>query len=104
VILALLVVSTSAMGMVLSNTATAVLVAPIAVRLASAFGIAPEPLLMGVAFGASAAFATPIASPVNVLVMTPGNYRFTDYTRVGLPLQVIVLTTAVVVIPLVWPF
>jgi len=104
VILALLVAITSAFGMVLSNTATAVLVAPIAVRLASAFGIAPEPLLMGVAFAASAAFATPIASPVNVLVMTPGNYRFTDYVKVGLPLQVLVLTTAVLVIPLVWPF
>ncbi len=103
-LLAVIVVVTSAIGMVLSNTATAVLVAPIAVRLASAFGIAPEPLLMGVAFASSAAFATPIASPVNVLVMTPGNYRFGDYAKVGLPLQLLVLTTAVVVIPLVWPF
>lgn len=104
VLLAVIVAVTSAIGMVLSNTATAVLVAPIAVRLASAFGIAPEPLLMGVAFASSAAFATPIASPVNVLVMTPGNYRFGDYAKVGLPLQLLVLTTAVVVIPLVWPF
>lgn len=104
VVLALCVVITSAIGMVLSNTATAVLVAPIAVRLASAFGIAPEPLLMGVAFGASAAFATPIASPVNVLVMTPGNYRFAHFTKVGLPLQLLVLTAAVIVIPLVYPF
>ena len=104
VVLALLVGITSAMGMVLSNTATAVLVAPVGVRLASAFGIAPEPLLMGVAFASSAAFATPIASPVNVLVMTPGKYRFSDYTKVGLPLQLLVLTTAVIVIPLVWPF
>jgi di/tricarboxylate transporter len=103
-LLAVIVVVTSAIGMVLSNTATAVLVAPIAVRLASAFGIAPEPLLMGVAFASSAAFATPIASPVNVLVMTPGNYRFGDYAKVGLPLQLLVLTTAVLVIPLVWPF
>jgi di/tricarboxylate transporter len=104
VVLALLVAITSMMGMVLSNTATAVLLAPIAVKLASAFGIAPEPLLMGVAFGASAAFATPIASPVNVLVMAPGKYRFSDYTKVGLPLQLLVLTTAVLVIPLVYPF
>lgn len=104
VVLSLLVVITSALGMVLSNTATAVLVAPIAVKLANAFGVAPEPLLMGVAFAASAAFATPIASPVNVLVMTPGGYRFTDYVRMGLPLQLLVLTTAVLVIPLVWPF
>src|SRR5690606_21488502 len=83
VVLALLVVVTSALGMVLWNPATAVLLAPVAVRLASAFGIAPEPLLMGVAFASSAAFATPIASPVNVLVMTPGGYRFGDYARVG---------------------
>ncbi len=103
-VLALLCVITSALGMVLSNTATAVLVAPVAVGLASAFGIAPEPLLIGVAFAASAAFATPIASPVNVLVMVPGNYRFADYTRVGLPLQLLVLATAVVVIPWAWPF
>lgn len=104
VILALLVGVTSAIGMVLSNTATAVLVAPVAMKLATAFGVAPEPLLMGIAFASSAAFATPIASPVNVLVMNPGNYRFSDYAKVGLPLQLVVLTTAVLVIPLVWPF
>jgi di/tricarboxylate transporter len=104
VILVLLMTITSASGMVLSNTATAVLVAPIAVKLAIALQIAPEPLLMGVAFAASAAFATPIASPVNILVMTPGKYRFVDYTRVGLPLQALVLATAALVIPLVWPF
>jgi di/tricarboxylate transporter len=103
-ILALLVVITSAFGMLLSNTATAVLVAPMAVRLASGLGIAPEPLLMGVAFAASAAYATPVASPVNALVMVPGGYRFRDFTRVGLPLQLLVLATAVLVIPLVWPF
>jgi di/tricarboxylate transporter len=104
VLMAFVTCITSALGLVLSNTATAVLVAPLAVRLALAFGVAPEPLLMGVAFGASAAFATPIASPVNVLVMTPGGYRFSDYTRVGLPLQLLVLATAVFVIPLFWPF
>ncbi len=103
-LLVALVTLTSAMGMVLSNTATAVLLAPVAIRLASAFEIAPEPLLMGVAFAASAAFATPIASPVNVLVMTPGSYRFSDYTKMGLPLQLLVLATAIVVIPLLWPF
>ncbi|HEY6559781.1 MAG TPA: SLC13 family permease, partial [Polyangiaceae bacterium] len=103
-VLVALVTLTSAMGMVLSNTATAVLLAPVAIRLANAFEIAPEPLLMGVAFAASAAFATPIASPVNVLVMTPGGYRFSDYTKMGLPLQLLVLAAAILVIPLVWPF
>lgn len=104
VVLALLITVTSAMGMVLSNTATAVLLAPVALRLATALGLAPEPLLMAVAFGASAAFATPIASPVNVLVMGPGGYRFGAFVRVGLPLQLLVLATAVLVIPLVLGF
>ncbi len=104
VVLALIVAVTSAFGMVLSNTATAVLLAPVAIRLAAAFHIAPEPLLMGVAFASSAAFATPIASPVNVLVMNPGGYRFGDYARVGVPLQLLVLAGAVLVIPLVFPF
>ena len=103
-VMALLVAATSMVGMVLSNTATAVLVAPLAVRLASALDLSPEPLLMGVAFASSAAFATPIASPVNVLVMGPGGYRFADFTRVGLPLQLLVLATAVLVIPLVFGF
>lgn len=104
VVMALLVCVTSMVGMVLSNTATAVLIAPVAVRLAEALGLAPEPLLMGVAFASSAAFATPIASPVNVLVMAPGGYRFGDFTRVGLPLQLLVLATTVLVVPLVFPF
>lgn len=103
-ILAVLVAATSAVGMLLSNTATAVLVAPLAMRIADATGIAPEPLLMGVAFACSAAFATPIASPVNVLVMGPAGYRFADYLRVGLPLQLLVLATTVLVVPLWWPF
>lgn len=103
-VLALLVTLTSMMGMVLSNTATAVLLAPLALRLASAASLAPEPLLMGVAFASSAAFATPIASPVNVLVMGPGGYRFADYVRVGLPLQLLVLALTVLVVPLFWPF
>lgn len=103
-VMALLVGVTSLMGMVLSNTATAVLLAPLALRLAAATGIAPEPLLIGVAFASSAAYATPIASPVNVLVMGPGGYRFADYVRVGLPLQLLVLTLTVLVVPLFWPF
>ncbi|XXY95657.1 SLC13 family permease [Sorangium sp. So ce296] len=75
-----------------------------AVRLAGALGLAPEPLLLGVAFASSAAFATPIASPVNILVMGPGGYQFKDFTRVGLPLQLLVLATTLIVVPLVWPF
>jgi di/tricarboxylate transporter len=103
-VLLLLVAFTSSLGMVLSNTATAVLVAPVAVRLSASLGIAPEPLLMGVAFAASAAFATPIASPVNALIVNPGGYRFRDFVVVGLPLQLLVLAITVLVVPLVWPF
>ncbi|MGK3981507.1 SLC13 family permease [Sorangium sp. So ce291] len=104
VVLGLLVLFTSALGMVLSNTTTALLMAPLAVRPAGALGLAPEPFLIGVAFASSAAFATPIASPVNVLVIAPGGYRFNDFTRVGLPLQLLVLATTVIVVPLVWGF
>jgi di/tricarboxylate transporter len=103
-VMAVLVAATSAIGMVLSNTTTAVLVAPIAVRLASALDLSPEPLLIGVAFAASAAFATPIASPVNVLVVGAAGYRFRDFVRVGLPLQLLVLITTVLIVPLVWRF
>lgn len=103
-ILSLLVAATSLMGMVLSNTATAVLLSPVAVRLAEATGIAPEPLLMGVAFASSAAFATPISSPVNVLVMGPAGYRFSDFIRVGVPLLLLVLATTVLVVPLWFSF
>lgn len=98
--MALLVVSTSAIGMVLSNTATAVLMAPIAVRLAEALSLSPASLLMGVAFAASAAFATPIASPVNMMVVGPGGYRFRDFLRVGVPLQLVILAVIVVVVPI----
>jgi di/tricarboxylate transporter len=103
-VMAMLVAFTSALGMVLSNTATAVLVAPVAVRLASALELSPEPLLIGVAFASSAAFATPIASPVNVLVVGAAGYRFRDFVRVGLPLQLLVLTVTVLIVPLVWRF
>lgn len=104
VILAVVLVLTSALGMVISNTATAVLVAPVAIRVAQALDLAPEPMLMGVAIASSAAFATPIASPVNTIVMGPGGYRFADFVRVGLPLQLLVLATALLVVPLVFPF
>jgi di/tricarboxylate transporter len=104
VVLAAVLVATSTIGMVISNTATAVLVAPVAVRVAEALQLAPEPLLMGAAIASSAAFGTPIASPVNTIVMGPGGYRFADFVRVGLPLQLLVLATALIVVPLVFPF
>lgn len=103
-LLAAVTVLTTVLGLVISNTATAVLVAPVAVRIAEAMGVAPEPLLMGVAVGASAAFSTPVSSPVNTLVVSPGGYRFADFLRVGVPLHVLVIVAAVLVVPLVFPF
>jgi di/tricarboxylate transporter len=103
-VLAALAALTSTIGLVISNTATALLVAPVAVRMAEALQIAPEPLLMGVAFAATTAFSTPVASPVNTLVVGPGGYRFADFVRVGLPLQLLLLLGTVVLVPLFFPF
>ncbi len=87
---------------VISNTATTVLVAPIAIQAALDLGIAPHPVLMMVAVGASSAFLTPIASPVNTLVLTPGSYRFSDFMTVGLPLMVVFLVISTALVPLIW--
>jgi di/tricarboxylate transporter len=103
-ILAGLFVLTSGLSQVISNTATAVLIAPIAVQIAAHAGYAPEPLLMGVAVAASTAFATPIASPVNVLVLGPGGYRFGDFFRIGVLLQLLVLGATLAVVPRLFPF
>jgi len=89
---------------VLSNTTTAVLVAPIALAAAQSMGVRPEGFVMAVAIAASLAFATPVASPVNTLVMGAGNYRFADYARVGVPLILLTLLISVLVLPLLWPF
>lgn len=94
---------TTAFSQVVSNTATTVLVAPIVLQAATTLEASPEPLLMMVAVGASAAFLTPIASPVNTLVYAPGGYRFGDYSRVGLPLMLIVLALSLLLVPVIWP-
>ena len=80
------------------------LVAPIALAAALGVGVNPEPLMMTVAIAASTAFATPIASPVNTLVLAPGNYRFIDFVRVGLPLQLLVMGVSLLIIPMLFPF
>ncbi len=95
---------TSGLSQLVSNTATTVLTAPIALSAASAMGINADPVLITVAIAASTAFATPIASPVNTLVYNPGDYKFGDFARVGLPLQVLVLIATLAVVPLLFPF
>ncbi|MCP4201705.1 MAG: SLC13 family permease [bacterium] len=86
-----LMLATSLLSQVISNTATAVLLAPVAIEMASRLGVAAEPLLIGVAIAASTAFATPVASPVNALVLGPGGYRFGDFFKAGVALQATVL-------------
>jgi di/tricarboxylate transporter len=94
---------TAGFSQVLSNTATTVLVAPIVLHAALASGISPYPMLMMVAIGASAAFLTPISSTTNLMVFTPGGYRFTDYIKVGLPLMIIFLIVSLLLVPVIWP-
>ncbi len=95
---------TTAFSQVINNTATAVLVAPIVLRAALDLDISPYPLLMTVAVSASTAFLTPIGTTTNLMVMTPGDYRFNDYVKVGFPLMVIFLDCAALLrdIPLIW--
>ncbi|MCH8531131.1 MAG: SLC13 family permease [Saccharospirillum sp.] len=95
---------TSILSQFISNTATTVLVAPIALSSAHLLGLNPEPFMMTVAIAASTAFATPIASPVNTLVVTPGNYRFSDFAKVGVPLQLLALIITLVLTPVIFPF
>jgi di/tricarboxylate transporter len=103
-LMGVLFVLTSAMSQVISNTATTVLLAPVALEAALRAGVAPEPFLMAIAVAASTAFATPIASPVNTLVLGPGGYRFGDFFRIGIALQVLILAATLLVVPLLFPF
>lgn len=96
--------STSLLTMFISNTATAVLMAPIAVSSAVELGVSPYPCLLAVTLGASMCFATPFSTPPNALVMQAGHYRFLDYVKVGLPLQIIIGLVMVFVLPLLFGF
>ncbi len=102
-LMAALFVLTSVFSQFISNTATTVLVAPIAVGAAEGLGLSPYPLLMAVAIAASTAFATPVASPVNTLVLGPGGYRFNDFVKVGVPLQLLAMAVTLVAVPVLFP-
>ncbi|TDL75972.1 SLC13 family permease [Palleronia sediminis] len=86
-----------------SNNAVGVILTPIAIELGLSLGLDPRPLVVAVMFAASAAFSTPIGYQTNMLVYGPGGYRFTDYLRVGIPLNLILGVTAALLIPLIWP-
>jgi di/tricarboxylate transporter len=98
------VLLTVVLGQLISNTATALIVIPIAVTAAGDAGISAQPVLMAVAVAAAAAFLTPVATPANLMVMGPGGYRFGDYARLGLPLLVVFVVVAVLLVPLIWGF
>ncbi|MGI9284258.1 MAG: SLC13 family permease, partial [Pseudomonadales bacterium] len=102
-LMAVLFVLTSVFSQFISNTATTVLVAPIALGAAEGFGVSPYPLLMTVAIAASTAFATPVASPVNTLVLGPGGYRFNDFVKVGVPLQLLAMVVTLLAVPVLFP-
>lgn len=91
------------LSMFISNTATAVLMAPIALAIAKDVNASPYPFAMIVALAASSAFMTPVSSPVNTLVVTPGGYKFGDFVRVGVPFTLIVLVLSVFLVPLIFP-
>ena len=96
--------TTSLLTMFISNTATAVLMAPIAMNCALDVGVSPVPMLFAVTLGASLCFASPFSTPPNALVMPAGQYTFSDYLKVGLPLQVILGIVMILILPLLFPF
>lgn len=102
-LLAALFALTSLIGLFVSNTATAVLMAPIALSAAHALGVSPYPFAMTVALASSAAFMTPVSSPVNTLVMVPGKYRFGDFVRIGVPFTIVVMILTVLLVPWLLP-
>ena len=91
----------AALGLFISNTATAVLMAPVALAVAKDIGASPYPFAMIIAIAASAAFMTPVSSPVNTLVVGPGNYSFSDFVKIGVPFTIVVMVAALALVP--WP-
>jgi di/tricarboxylate transporter len=103
-LLAGLFLLTGILGQLISNTATALIIIPIATAAAGEIGVSPRPVLMSVAVAAAASFLTPVATPVNLMVMGPGGYRFGDYWKLGLPLMIWFFLVATFLVPIVWPF
>lgn len=104
VALAAICALTIVLGQLISNTATVLIVLPVAIALADAMGASVQPFLMALTVAGAASFLTPIATPANLMVMEPGGYRFGDYWKLGLPLALIFFAIAVFYVPLIWPF
>lgn len=99
-----LVVLTVGLGQIISNTATVLIVAPVAVAVATSLGSSVQPFMMALTVAGAASFLTPIATPANLMVLEPGGYRFGDYWRMGLVLAGFFVVIAVFYVPLIWPF
>lgn len=103
--LAGLMLATSTLTMLISNTATAILFAPIAIQAANTLGVSPMPFMIAVTVAASMCFASPFSTPPNAMVMSAGKYSFMDYVKVGPPLtSAAILVVMVFFIPLIYPF
>jgi len=103
VVLTVLMVVTMSLSDVLNNTATTIVAAPVGIQMADALGKNPDPFLMAVAVAASCAFLTPIGHKNNTLILGPGGYRFGDYWRMGLPLEILIVAVSVPAILFFWP-
>jgi di/tricarboxylate transporter len=104
VMLTVVLMMTMAITPVLNNAATVVIMAPIVISIAARMGASPDPFLIAVAIGASCDFLTPFGHHNNTIILGPGGYRFGDFWRVGLGLELVVIVVALLVIPVVWPF
>jgi di/tricarboxylate transporter len=104
VLLLALVVVTVVLGQLISNTATALIMIPIAVSAAHELDVSAKPVLMAIAVAAAASFLTPVATPANLMVMGAGGYRFSDYWKLGLPLLAVFVAAAVLLVPVIWAF
>jgi di/tricarboxylate transporter len=103
VVLSGIILLSSISSQILSNNATAVLLLPVAISTALTLGVDPKPFIVAICFGASACFATPIGYQTNLLVYGPGGYRFSDYLKMGIPMNLIVIIMGSIFIPLFWP-
>lgn len=104
VLMGVLFLLSSALTQFMSNTAASALLAPIGISIASGIGASPQAVLMAIAVSAASAFATPVGTPPNTIILKPGQYRFMDYVKCGTPLIFVSFVVSMIVVPLVWPF